>query len=67
VANQALARKLAALFWRLMVHGKDYVEEGLKQYETKVAATEARWLRKLATKHALPLLPNPAGHIQVHG
>lgn len=23
VANQALARKLAALFWRLMVHGKD--------------------------------------------
>jgi transposase len=26
VANQALARKLAVLFWRLMVHGRAYVE-----------------------------------------
>ena len=60
VANQALARKLAELFWRLMVHGKDYVEEGLKKYETKVAETEARWLRKLAKKHGLILQPTPA-------
>jgi hypothetical protein len=60
VANQALARKLAALFWRRMVHGKDYVEEGLKKYETKVAETEARWLRKLAKKHGMTLLSNPA-------
>lgn len=59
VANQALARKLAALFWRLMVHGKDYVEEGLKKYEGKVAETEARWLRKLAKKHGLVLSPTP--------
>ena len=59
VANQALARKLAALFWRLMVHGKDYVEEGLKRYETKVAETESRWLRKLAKKHGLVLAPTP--------
>lgn len=67
VANQALARKLAALFWRLMVHGKDYVEEGLKKYETKVAETEARWLRKLARKHGLVLQPNPAQPAPVHG
>jgi len=67
VANQALARKLAALFWRLMVHGKDYVEEGLKQYENKVAETEARWLRKLARKHGMVLLPTPTGQTQVHG
>jgi transposase len=60
VANQALARKLAELFWRLMVHGKDYVEEGLKKYEMKVNETEARWLRKLAKKHGLVLLPSPA-------
>jgi transposase len=60
VANQALARKLAELFWRLMVRGKDYVEEGLKKYETKVAETEARWLRKLARKHGMVLLPTPA-------
>lgn len=59
VANQALARKLAALFWRLMVHGKDYVEEGLQKYETKVSETAARWLRKRAKKHGLALLPIP--------
>src|SRR5882724_4210381 len=33
VANLALARKLAELFWRLMVHGKAYVEKGLRKYE----------------------------------
>ena len=60
VANQARARKLAVLFWRLMVHGKDYVEKGLQDYETKVAETEARWLRKLAKKHGMSLLPIPA-------
>lgn len=60
VANQALARKLAALFWRLMVHGKDDVEEGLKTYEAKVQETQKRWLRKLAKKHNMQLLPNPA-------
>ena len=67
VANQALARKLAALFWRLLVHGKSYVEEGLKKYESKVVETETRWLRKLARKHGLALLPNPTTQPQVHG
>ena len=31
VANKALARKIAALFWQVMVHGVTYVEEGLKK------------------------------------
>lgn len=31
VANLALARKLAEMFWRLMVHGRAYVEAGLKK------------------------------------
>jgi hypothetical protein len=30
VANLALARQLAELCWRLMVHGRAYVEEGRK-------------------------------------
>jgi len=42
------------------VHGKDYVEEGLKKYENKVAETQSRWLRKLASRHGLVLLPKPA-------
>jgi hypothetical protein len=31
----ALARKLAALFWRVMVKGMQFVEHGLAQYEAK--------------------------------
>jgi transposase len=56
----ALGRKLAALFWRLMVHGMSYVEEGLKNYEEKVLQTETRWLHKLAKKHGMVLAPKAA-------
>ena len=57
VANLALARKLAELFWRLMVHGISYVEQGLKKYEEQVLNTEQRLLKKLANKHGMLLLP----------
>jgi transposase len=60
VANLALARKLAELFWRLMVHGRAYVEQGLKKYEEKVAQTEQYLLRKLARKYKMTLQPMPA-------
>jgi transposase len=60
VANLALARKLAELFWRLMVHGINYVEQGLKKYEEKVAQTEQRLLQKLARKYNLILQPKAA-------
>ena len=60
VANLALARKLAELFWRLMVHGRSYVEQGLKKYEEKVAQTEQRLLQKLARKYNMVLQPKPA-------
>ena len=57
VANLALARKLAELFWRLMVKGMSYVEHGLKQYEEKVAKTEQGFLNKLARKYNMVLMP----------
>ena len=57
VANLALARKIAELFWRLMVHGRAYVEAGLQNYEEKVAQTEQRLLQKLARKYNLVLQP----------
>jgi len=60
VANLALARKLAELFWRLMVHGARYVEQGLKKYEEKVAHTEQRLLQKLACKYNMVLQPKAA-------
>lgn len=59
VANIALARKLAEMYWRLMVHGRAYVEEGLKKYEAKVAKTEQWLLQKLARKYNLQLHPMP--------
>ena len=59
VANIALARKLAALFWRVMVHGIAYVEQGLKNYEAKVLQHEQQLLRKLARKHNLTLVTQP--------
>ena len=51
---------VAELFWRLMVHGVKYVEQGLKQYEEKVARTEQRLLEKLAKKYNLVLQPKVA-------
>ena len=56
-ANVALARKLAELFWRLMVHGQDYIEKGLQHYEAKVVHAGQRLLQKLALKYNLALQP----------
>lgn len=60
VANLALARKLAEMFWRLMVHGRAYVEKGLQHYEKRIAQTEQRLLQKLAAKHNFVLQPKTA-------
>ena len=57
MANVALARKLAQLFYRLLRYGMEYVEKGLKDYEAKVLETEARLLRKLAKQQGFVLLP----------
>ena len=45
VANKALARKLAAWFWRVMVKGDDYVEQGIAHYEAQ--------LRKARSAHCV--------------
>lgn len=60
LANQALARKLAMLYWNIMVKGLHFVEKGLAYYETKVGQNERRLLSKLAAKHNLYLSPNPS-------
>ena len=59
VANIALARKLAVLFWRVMVKGLNYVEHGLAQYEAKVLQTKQRMLRRLARQLGQELVPIP--------
>jgi transposase len=57
VANKALARKLATSFWNVMVHGTQYVEQGLRKYEQQVALGEQSLLRKLAKKLNVNIVP----------
>ena len=57
VANIALARKLAILFWRVMVKGVDYVEHGLANYQAKVRQTKQRALTRLAKELGQQLVP----------
>ena len=60
VANIALARKLAALFWRVMVKGLHYAEAGLKAYEEQVLETKRRTLCRLAKQLGRVVLPSLA-------
>jgi transposase len=57
IATMALARKLAALFWRVMVKGMEFVEHGLAQYEAKVLQTKQRALQRLAKQLGQKLVP----------
>lgn len=60
VANIALARKLASLFWRVMVKGLDFAEAGLKAYEEQVLETKRRALCRLAKQLGRVVLPSLA-------
>ena len=55
LANGALARKLAVWFWRLMVHGSTYVEQGITKYEEAVLETKRRSLARLAREFGVTL------------
>ena len=48
IAIKAMARKLAVLYWRVMVKGLDYVEEGIKQYEQQLQQNKLRIFNRLA-------------------
>jgi transposase len=56
VALKATARKIAATFWRIMVHGLDYVAHGTQAYEARIAQGEQRLLAKLARRHGLQIV-----------
>ena len=48
VAIKAMARKVAILYWRLMVKGKAYVEKGIKHYEAQINRNKQKALIRLA-------------------
>lgn len=52
----AMARKLACLFYRLIKHGKQYVDKGEQYHEAKYRERQIRSLQKKAQKLGLELL-----------
>jgi transposase len=56
VALKALARKLAALYYRVLRHGLEYAERGIKQYEQKYLESQRRLLAKLAAQQGFKLV-----------
>lgn len=48
VAIKAVARKLAELYWRIMVKGMDFVEKGIQKYEEQLMAQKQRSFIRLA-------------------
>jgi len=58
IATKATARKLAVLYWRLMVKGLDYTERGIKAYEEKMKLNQERWLSKTAKNLGYQLIIN---------
>lgn len=56
VAIKAMARKLAALYWKVMVKGMDYVEIGIKSYEEILNKRKRKTLERLALELKLQLI-----------
>jgi transposase len=50
IAIKSMARKLAVLYWRVMVKGLEYVENGIKKYEEQLLAQRHKTLIRLATE-----------------
>jgi len=50
IAIKSMARKLAVLYWRIMVKGLEYVEKGIHKYEEQLLAQRHRTLIRLATE-----------------
>ncbi len=55
IAMKATARKLAVLYYNIMVYGVAYVEQGLEMYESKYKEQQIKRLQKQAKKLGLQL------------
>jgi len=47
IAIKAMARKLAVIYWRVMVKGLDYAEKGIQLYEEQIMLNKMRTVNKL--------------------
>jgi transposase len=58
VAIKAIARKLAVLYWRIMVKGMEFVEKGIQEYEERLLAQKKRSLNRLAEELKMQVVCN---------
>jgi transposase len=47
IAIKAMARKLAVLYWRIMMKGLDYAEKGIQNYEEQIMLNKMKTLNRL--------------------
>ena len=60
-AITAMARKLACLFYRLLKHGKQYVDKGMEYYEQRYRDQQVRFITRRAKELGLQIvIPTPA-------
>jgi hypothetical protein len=59
IAIKSMARKLAVLYWRVMVKGLEYVENGIQKYEEQLLAQRHKTLIRLATELNVQISYNP--------
>lgn len=60
VAIKAMARKLAVLYWRIMVKGLDYAEKGIQNYEEQLMLRKMKTVTKLAKELNLDIVNSQA-------
>jgi len=53
-----MARKVAVLYWRVMVKGLDYAEKGIIHYEEQLLANKMKTLNRLANELNIEILSN---------
>lgn len=58
VAIKAIARKLAVLYWRIMVKGMEFVEKGIHDYEERLLAQKQGSLNRLAKELKIQVVYN---------
>lgn len=56
IATKAVARKLAEMFWRLIVHGNEFVEQAVGHYEKQLQDQKLRTAKRLAKELNLNLV-----------
>jgi transposase len=58
IAIKSVARKLAELYWRIMVKGMAFVEEGIKKYEERLLVQKHKSLERLAKELNMQIAHN---------